>query len=219
MSNPATLLTQDDQKRIAEAVKAAESRTSGEIVPYIVGRSDPYPEAPWRAGTLVSLLVLGVLAGLWMGTNLWLPYGVAEVALLTIAGFILGAGLTLLFPSLKLLFVSSAVVKQRVDERAGLAFLDEEVFATRDRTGILIFLSLLEHRVRILGDSGINAKVKQEEWDGIVADMVAGMKRGAPGEALVGAIGRCGELLARMGVEIRPDDTNELDNAVRLHTK
>jgi len=219
MTKPENLFSAEDQKRLKEAVRVAEQATAGEIVPYVVGRSDSYPEAPWRAGTLMSFLVLAVLTGFWVTTDLWLPYGVAETAVLTVLGFLVGAGLALLVPRLKLIFIAPSVIAQRVDERAGLAFLSEEVFATRDRTGILIFLSLLEHRVRILGDQGINAKVEQKEWDDMVTGIVAGMKRGAPADALLHAVRECGGLLNKAGVDIRPDDTNELDNSLRLKDK
>src|SRR5512134_597761 len=44
--------SQEDLRRIEEAVREAEGRTSGEIVPYAVERSDTYASATWRAATL-----------------------------------------------------------------------------------------------------------------------------------------------------------------------
>jgi putative membrane protein len=215
--NIKTLFSEQDRQRLAEAVQAAERSTSGEIVPYIVGQSDHYPEALWRAGSLIGLLILCVFSVLYMATDLWLPYGIAEVAAFVIAGFGLMVLVLMLAPSLKLLLVPSSMLTQRVEERASMAFLAEEVFKTRDRTGILLFVSLLERRVHVLGDSGINSRVRQEEWDEVVKIVVSGMKTGRPAEALIEAIGKCGALLEKRGVEIRPDDTDELDNTIRIH--
>jgi putative membrane protein len=215
--NVKTLFSEQDRQRLAEAVKAAEKTTSGEIVPYIVGQSDTYPEALWRAGSLVGLLILCLFSVLYLATDLWLPYGIAEVAAFVIAGFGLAVLVMALVPSLRLLLVPGSMLTQRVEERASMAFLDEEVFKTRERTGILLFVSLLERRVRVLGDSGINAHVRQEEWDDVVATIVAGMKSGKPADALIEAIGKCGALLEKRGVDIRPDDTDELDNTIRIH--
>jgi len=212
-----TLFSEQDRQRLADAVKAAEQSTSGEIVPYIVGQSDTYPEALWRAGSLVGLSILCIFSVLYLATDLWLPFGIAEVAVFVIAGFALAVLVLALMPSLKLLLVPSSMLTQRVEERASMAFLAEEVFSTRERTGILLFVSLLEHRVRVLGDSGINAQVRQEEWDEIVKVIVAGMKTGRPTDALIEAIGKCGVLLEKRGVHIRPDDTDELDNTIRIH--
>jgi len=101
------------------------------------------------------------------------------------------------------------------NQRATAAFVDQEVFRTRDRTGILIFLSLLERRVVVLADAGINARVPQVEWDAIVALVVAGMRQGQPGPALATAIRRSGDLLAAHRFERRPDDRDELADDLR----
>lgn len=216
MLKPETLFSEQDRKRIADAVRDAELRTSGEIVPYVVGRSDSYPEAWLRAGALLGFLALFLFALADMGTDLWLPFGYAESGVIVVLAFGLGALLAALLPAVRRFFIPGGMMQQRVDERAALAFIEEEVFNTRERTGILIFISLFEHRVRILGDSGINKLVKQEEWDGIVRLIVDAIRNGAAADGLLEAIWKCGELLERAGVEIRPDDTNELDNRVRF---
>jgi putative membrane protein len=107
-------------------------------------------------------------------------------------------------------------MSRRVASRAEVAFLEAQVFATRERTGILIFISLFERGVVILGDEGINARVEQAEWDGMVAALTAGIRSGRPIEALEDAIRDCGELLASRRVERRADDVDELPNALRM---
>jgi putative membrane protein len=96
------------------------------------------------------------------------------------------------------------------------AFVEEEVFATRDRTGILLFISLLEHRIEVLGDTGINEKVDTDEWVDVVLHIREGIRQGKLAEGLVEAIGMCGKLLERGGVTLREDDINELPDKVRL---
>ncbi|MAT38964.1 MAG: hypothetical protein CL946_05105 [Ectothiorhodospiraceae bacterium] len=216
---PEQLFSQEDQQRIAETVKAAELATSGEIVPFVVGQSDQYPEAPLRLGFLTAFLVVFTMAILDIAMNIWLPFGIGEAAIYTVLGFGLGWIAGFFVTPLRRLVLQSTIMEQRVDERASMAFLAEEVFNTRERTGILIFLSLFERRVRVMGDNGINAKVEQEEWDGIVALIVDAMKNNQPAEGLIKAIERCGSHLEKSGVEIRDDDTNELDNSLRMSDK
>ena len=216
MSKAEMLFSQQDKDRLAAAVNAAEQRTSGEIVPFVAGRSDSYPEAALRAGSLFAFVSLFAFSILSIGTSYWLPLGIAEISMITIGCFVLGVVLAVYVPSFKRLFIPNAALQQRVDEHAAMAFLDEEVFTTRERTGILLFISLFERRVRVLGDSGINKQVRQEEWDEVVRMIIDAMKAGKPADGLVQAIERCGELLERHGVEIRTDDTNELDNTVRF---
>jgi len=215
MIKPEQLFSEADKKRIADAVKEAESRTSGEIVPYVVGRSDSYPEAWLRGGSLAAFLVLFAFSVINLGTDWWLPLTLAEVAAIAVLAFGVGGLLVSYIPVLKRAVIPDAMEQQRVDERASLAFLEEEVFNTRERTGILIFLSLFERRVCMLGDKGINELVQKEEWDEIVFIIVNAMKNGAPAEGMLEAVWKCGQLLERRGVEIRPDDTNELDNTLR----
>jgi putative membrane protein len=216
MKKPENLFSSQDKERIAAAVKNAEQRTSGEIVPFVAGRSDTYPEAALRAGLLFAFVALFAFSLFAIGTSWWLPVGIPEITVIAVGAFVLGAALAAFIPDFKRLFIPAGVLQQRVDEHAAMAFLDEEVFTTRERTGILIFISLFEHRVRVLGDSGINSKVRQEEWDAVVRLIVESMKAGQPAEGMLKAVERCGELLERHGVEIRPDDTNELDNSIRF---
>jgi putative membrane protein len=219
MKHPEKLFSDEDQKQIAEAVKKAELSTSGEIVPFVVGQSDQYPEASLRLGALFAFISMFVFAVLDIGTDIWLPFGISETAIITVLAFGLGMLLVYLFPRVKRMIILSSAVDQRVDERASMAFLSEEVFDTRERTGIMLFLSLFEHRVRVMGDSGVNSKVEQKEWDDIVTIITDGMKAGTPAAGLIKAIEKCGTLLEGFGVEIRDDDMNELDNSLRMSEK
>lgn len=208
-----------DRALIEAAVREAETRTSGEIVPYAVASCDDYEVARWRALGLGALL--GALAaalafhfgGFWGGLiDLWIA---VPPAIGGAAGFLLASAV----PALRRALVSRELLAERVAQRAASAFLEQEVFATRDRTGILILVALFERRVAVLGDSGINAAVEQREWDGIVAEIVAGIKAGSPGRALAAGIGRCGELLERHRVARRTDDFDELPDHLRTERK
>jgi len=208
-----------EHERIRQAVEVAEGQTAGEIVPYAVVASDDYGETAWKGATLAALTAalaaagLHGLGGFWgFDGYLWLGLPTAVGAA---AGYLAGAHI----PWLKRLLVASAVVERQVERRAALAFIEEEVFFTRERTGILIFVSVFERQVLILGDSGINAKVEAEEWGEIVAEIAAGIAAGKPADALVEGIGKCGALLERRGVEIRPDDIDELTDELRTRDR
>jgi putative membrane protein len=207
-----------ERELVERAVGSAEGRTSGEIVPVVVARSDEYLGASWKAATLGALAAVGVAEALHLGLGMW---GTSEVWIVLPAavGAALGFAAGAFVPWLRRLVLSGEEMDREVRQRAVEAFVKHEVFATRERTGVLVFLSLFERRVVVLGDSGINARVKAGEWDDIVAGIVAGIKRGQPGQALVDAIGRCGDLLQREGVERRADDTNELPDRLHLESE
>lgn len=178
--------------------------------------SGRYAGAVWAGaclGSLSALLALVLvhwLGDIWgLGSPLW--------ALLAAGGGVVVGYLVVgASDALKRLLTADEVMARQVDLAARAAFVDHEVFATRDRSGVLIFLSLLEHRVEVLADSGIEAHVEPGEWDRMVAGIVRGIREGRPGDALVEAIGRCGEILDRRGLERRADDRDELPDRLRL---
>jgi len=211
--------TEDDLARISAAVKAAESKTSGEIVPFFVPQSDDYEEATWRGAVMFGALPLAILAFLRLFSDYWLATSALRIILLFFSTSILGALLVRFIPRMRCFFAGKDLLQHRVSLRASRAFVSEEVFKTRDRTGILIFLSFMERIVVVLGDSGINAKVQQSDWDGIVQTIVGGMKTKQPAEGLIRAIGQCGELLQKHGVARKSDDSDELSDQLRIKDK
>lgn len=211
-----------DLDRIRQAVAAAETQTSGEIVPYVVGRSGTYEVAVWRAASAGAVLAAVVaLATAWAydGWGLSWLYSAWAMALVMTAGGTVGAALAAAFGPLRRWLAGAARLDDRVHSRAAQAFVEEEVFDTRDRTGILLFVSLFEHRIEVVGDAGISAKVEPEEWVAVVDVVKAGIRRGDLTGGLVEGIGRCGELLHRSGVAIRSDDTDELSDGVRVRDR
>lgn len=209
------LFSPEDLKRIEQAVREAEANTSGEIVPYAVLASDDYDEALWRAGFLFGVVTLVGFTLFHNISDSWKPFELIQVVTATLAASLIGVLLVRYVEGVKRLFAGKELLERRVEQRAAEAFISEEVFDTRDRTGILLFVSLLEHKVVVLGDSGINAKVDKADWNNVVATIVGGMRTQKPAEGLVNAIRQCGVLLRKEGVAIRPDDTNELSNKMR----
>jgi putative membrane protein len=214
-SRSSRLFTDHDRARIQQAVHDAEHHTSGEIVPCIVDACDAYEEAEWRLGALCGGAVLTALAGMYALTPAWSAWNLLESLLgVLLAG---GVGMTAakLVPALKRTFAGSGLLQHRVGLRAWEAFVREEVFKTRERTGILLFVALLERKVVVLGDAGINARVAPGDWEGVVERIVAGLREGKAGDGMVDAIRQCGVLLERQGVARRGDDTDELTNDLR----
>ena len=213
-----TMIDRLDRDRIRDAVGRAEQHTAGEIVPVVVPRSDDYETAVWRgagAAVLGALAVVLLILRIYTGWGLaWLfaPWGVALVGL---AAATAGALLARYVYPLQRLLAGGERLDETVHRRALQAFVEEEVFDTRDRTGILLFVSLREHRIEVLGDTGINQRVDPDDWAEVVARIRRGIKNDNLTEGLVEAIEICGRLLKRKGVGVGPNDENELTDAVR----
>ena len=213
------LFTTEDQDRIAAAVGKAESRTSGEIVPVIIGRSSRYRTARWKAAMIGVLPGLAIHEWLLFGGDAWGRPGWMDgqlLPLMMIAGAVLAAALVQFVPYLQRLLIPEEDMIRAVHARAKESFLDSEVFNTRERTGILLLVSLFEHRVEVLGDTGVNAKVEADDWADVITDVVSGIRSGDPVSGIEDAILRCGELLEKAGVERRDDDQNELPDAPQI---
>ena len=219
---PTPLFTDAEREAIRVAVAEAEMRTAGEIVPYVVRRSGTYQVAVWRAASfgalLTALVTLGV-AALYDGWGLGWMYSAGWMAVAMTLGGVLGALLGAYVEPLRRRLAGADRLDLRVHRRAAEAFIEEEVFDTRDRTGILLFISLFEHRIEVVGDVGINAKVEPGEWVEVVDLIRDGIRSKGLAAGLVAAVERCGDLLHRRGVEIREDDTDELADDVRVRNE
>ncbi len=200
------LLGERGAAAIAAVVRQSERATSGEIVPVIVERSDAYAELRLGGSALVAF-ASGALA-------LFFEPALAPWLVPTQLGVFAAAAWGLGRPALLRLLVPDDVLARRVARAAALAFHGAGLVETRERTGILIFVSLLEHRVVVLADRGIHARVAEGTWDGVVARIVAGIRAGRAEEGLADGIRACGAILSGH-LPIRPDDRNELPNTPR----
>lgn len=195
-------------------MREVEAQSAGEIVPYAVERSDRYARAVWTAATLGALA--GSLAAAlirWSG-DFWGGPVALWIALPPATGAALSWLAAATLPALRRLLVPPDVLAERVRQRAAQAFVDQEIFRTRDRSGVLIFLSLFERRVVVRADRGLDGVVSPQEWEEVVEAIAAGMRRGQPGAALADGIRRCAALAGRLPA--RPDDRDELPGQLRL---
>lgn len=198
-----------DHERIAAAIRAAESRTAGEIYCVVAHRSDGYFSASALAATLgilvVSLAAAFALEYWWVAVRL--PYFVI-VQILAVAA---ACALLWWLPGLRLWLVPSALLWRAAHANALRQFYARNVHLTSARTGVLIFVSLAERYAEVVADAGINAKVGQAEWDGIVADLIGHARDNRLADGFVSAVAASGNLLATH-FPLGAGDANELDD-------
>lgn len=206
-------LSDTDKQKIMAAVKNAEKGTSGEIVPMIVSASYHYPMANVIGAAAfafpMSLALTPLVGGwLWLGTqNLWLFLGFLGLT------FVIFHEVVRRTYRLKHWFISQREIDEEVQEAAVTGFFKEGLYRTRDGTGVLIFISVFEHKVWVLADRGINEKVREDQWDDIVEIIVAGIRQKRQTQSICEAIEKIGALLKKH-CPIKPDDTNELKNLI-----
>lgn len=208
-------LDEAEREAIRQAVVDVERASGAELVPVLVERSDRYAVADWRgaAGGALLAVVLGTAAQLaapdlagWSGAARWLP--LAWTLLGAVAGALLSRA-----PALRRRLAGEDEIELRVGAGARQAFLEHEVFRTADRTGLLLYVSLFERRVRILADEGVYRAVAPPVWEQVAREAAAEMRRSDPAVALLAAVRRAGELVGEHGPRRRGDDRNELPDA------
>ncbi|MFC1891185.1 TPM domain-containing protein [Thermodesulfobacteriota bacterium] len=206
-------LSESDREKIKAAVSDAEKLTSGEIVPMVVSSSYHYPVSDIAGAVTIALplsVILTILLGgwLWLGTNnMWL-----FIPVFAVTSFIFHQIVkhTLW---LKRLFVSKREMNEEVEEAAITGFFNQGLYRTRDETGVLVFISIFEHKVTVLADRGINEKVREGQWDNMVEIIVGGIKQGKQADAICEAVKEIGQLL-QSSFPVREDDKNELNDLI-----
>ncbi len=197
-------LTDDDRRQIADAIADVERRTSGELVAVVAQTADEYRFIPILWPALAALLLPAVLLAVRPETGAWTLY-------LAQAATFVGLALIGHLPPVRVTLVPPSVKRCRASRLAREQFFERGLHLTRERTGVLIFVSVAEHHVEVIADSGINAVVPPGTWDRAVADFVERVRAGRVADGFLAAIGDVGEELARHFPR-PPGDLNELPN-------
>lgn len=200
------LFNEADKARIAAAVREAEAHTEGEIVVVVAKRSDDY--AAIRGLVALAFMTLAAYAIRRLAPALDEGWIVSSMGFIALLGYAL-TGLPMLLRAV----VPRALRAARVDDRAKQVFLEEGVTETRERSGVLVYLSEAEHRVEILADAGIHARAPEGHWEREVEAIVGALRRGEATEGLVQSIARLGELLAEAFPPVSAD--NQLGDELR----
>jgi putative membrane protein len=183
------LISDADRARIADAIRAAEARTSGEIFCVLARNAGNYRLMPVAWAAALALAV--PLPLIWLT-----EWSAATIHAIQLISFMLAA-IGLSRPALRFRIVPRRTRRERAHAAAMRQFLAQRLQKTEGRTGVLIFAAQAERYVEIIADGGINARVTQEVWDDAVAALIAGIQDGRPADGFVAAIERCGAVLAQ----------------------
>lgn len=225
-------LTADSQRRIAEAIAAAEAGTSGEIFCVLARQVSSYRDISlgWAAAAALflplGLIPLGFdpgwIPGLGDGwqaahlssTDVVVGQSLAAFVLIQAAVF-LAVFLLTSIPGVRRRVTPLSVRRARVRRAALAQFQAHGLQATQDRTGVLIFAALSDHLVEVVADEGIHSRVEPTVWAETVEALVRGIKDGDPAAGFEVAIGVCGSVLARH-FPPRTANPNELADRLAL---
>lgn len=218
----------EDHRRVSAAIAAAEASSDGEILTIVSPESDSYHDVALHWAVAVKVGVLAIAA--WQARRLELlvdrllggwgeGIGPGELLfaamVLAILGFLL-ALLILKVPSVRLALTPGATKTRRVRRRAVALFRAAAERRTVGRTGVLIYLSLAEHRAEIVADAAVTRVTTPECWGDAMAELIGELRAGRPGEGLAMAVEEVGEVLT-LHFPKTGRDTNEIpDKLIEL---
>jgi putative membrane protein len=202
-----TFFTREEKEKLKKTTIDVESRTIGEIAIMVVDHSSQYNDAEIIGGISLGSLVSLIVTDLYFHTSVWffIPFA-----------FLFFFPSRLLFqkmPWLKRVFVGKKRKEKAVKERAIKAFYEKGLYRTKENTGVLFFLSLLERKVWVLADKGIHGKIHQQTLNKFANIVSKGIRDGRACDALIEAIQGAGEMLAQH-YPIKAGDVDELSDEV-----
>jgi putative membrane protein len=180
--------THEDRQVVSAAIREAERRTCGQIVCVLAHSSSEYAYVPILWATVLALATPWPLID-------FTHWSVQRIFLLQLVIFIV-AGILFSWTPLRLALVPRPIQRARAHRAALEQFVIRRVAHTRNRCGILIFVSMAEHYARVVADEGIAEKVHQAEWQAAIDTLVGHIRDGGIAAGFVAAIERCGAVLA-----------------------
>jgi putative membrane protein len=183
------MISDADRARIAEAIRRAEAKTSGEIFCVVAQAAGDYRLVPLVWAALVALVL--PLPLIYLSR-----LAAHEIYLAQLAAF-LAAAIVFSLPALRMALVPKRLRHGHAHAMAMRQFLAQGIQNTKERTGVMIFASSAERYAEIVADEGINSKVTQDVWDNAIAALIAAIKAGRAGDGFVAAIEMCGAVLAQ----------------------
>lgn len=223
------MLQPADHDMVAKAIRAAETRTDGEISVVVAPESDSYADAVLHWSLLVALFPLALFAtfpDLLHGATALLhePWGddapplrliVLVLLLTTVAAFLLAWAIFRL-PRLRMAITPHDTKVRRARRRAIMLFQVGTERRTASRSGVLLYLSLAEHHAEIVADELIQSKVSGGEWGEAMAALLEGFRGGRPGEGIANAVQRIGQVLATHFPHTGADPNEIPDRLIQL---
>ena len=199
-------LMNDDHAAVAAAIREAEKHTCGQIVCVLAHASSAYAHVPILWSSLSALFTPWPLI-------YFTQWSVQRIFLAQLIVFLVAA-LAFSWAPIRILLVPRAIRRARAHRAALEQFVLRGISRTRNRCGILIFVSVAEHYARIIADEGVAQKVHPSEWQTAIDVLTSQIGEGHIAAGFIAAIERCGAVLAQ---HAPPDGSaNELPDRLYL---
>lgn len=209
---------------INAAIRAAEQRTDGEIMVIAARSSDSYHDVGLHWAILAMLLALALFASFpdahlraldgWR--QLWAPREILMLALVEATLAFLLVRFALVRLGARIALAPGQTCARRVRRRAIALFRAAVEHRTASRSGVLLYLSLAEHRAEIVADAAVHACIPEERWGEAMAALVDALRDGQAARGIVAAVERIGDILAETFPRTGADPDEIPDRIIQL---
>jgi putative membrane protein len=200
-------MTPPSEEALRKAVADIEADSSAELVVVVKTRSASYRHVDLSLGMTCAVACLAFM--------LYSPWPFAWHFLL-LTPVVAAIGVTVLsskIPALARALSKTQTMHASVQQAARAAFVEAGVHHTEFRSGVLIYVSLLERRVELVADSGVELAIAKEDWDDFAAKAQSAVQEGGGADALASTIASSAELFAKH-LPPQDEDINELPDGV-----
>lgn len=200
-------LTDESKAALADAVCAVEACSSAELVVAVRPRSGSWLHADLIWGILAGLAALAILLySRWEFGLIWFladPFFAGALAALAASRS----------DVMRRVFVRPVTRVQRVEAAARTLFFERRIHSTTGRTGILLYVSVLEREAAFVVDLGVEALAATDAWKKAAGEIQEAVRQGADGVAVAALLRELAALLSPV-LERSADDVDELANEV-----
>ncbi len=181
----------DGERRLGQAIATVEARSRVELVVVVRPAAGDYFGNDMLVATAVALATLAFqLYSSFEFELFWLLIhpplvGAIAVALLRLA------------PSLRAMFVGDGRKQEAVEAAAAAWFHRKGLRHTRERTGLLIFVSVFEEQVAVIPDTGISHVIPLDVWRDAIEPIEQVLRDGGDVNTLATRLLTLADVLAR----------------------
>lgn len=205
-------LIAQEQQQINELVAEVEAASGAQFIVAVIGKADAYPEIPWKAFALATVSTALLMAAVEFGlVTSPAPRTSVSSLMIVLAAGMLFALMAIWVPPLGWALLDRVRVRGEVEQYARALFLERGMFQTRQRTGILVLISLFEGEAAILADDGVQQHMTEGQIEAIVEQMTPLLRKGLVVEAARGALTA---LASRLQGKLERRPANELADAL-----
>ncbi|BBL60737.1 TPM domain-containing protein [Methylomonas koyamae] len=196
------------QSRLWDAIQNLENGSQAEAVVVFRARSADYNSVPLLWGLAAAWLSFTVMMYAPVYFENWLIYYAPLLAFAAAAGC--GS-----LPAAKRCSVRRPVRDKCVEIMARAIFQKGGIQHTKDKTGFLVYCSLLERRVFLLADRGLQLAVPQEVWQELQSEFDGIFGDSQPEQSLLRALEKTAAAFARY-LPVQDGDINELPDRLDI---